>query len=44
MLREDIFDEYTKENFEDEFGKFFVINEIFEINESKRILYFMERV
>ena len=42
--REDIFDEYTKENFEDEFGKFFVINEIFEINESKRILYFMERV
>ncbi len=39
----DIFDEYTRENFEKEFKKSFVIHEIYELKDSKRIMYFMEK-
>jgi len=41
--REDIFDEYTRENFEKEFEKSFIINKIHELKDSKRIMYFMEK-
>jgi ribosomal protein L11 methylase PrmA len=39
--REDIFDEYTKEKFEEEFSRLFEIQKKIEVKESKRILYFM---
>jgi len=42
--REDIFDDYTKENFEKEFSKSFKINEFVTIPESERILYLMEKI
>ena len=42
-IREYIFYEYTQENFEKEFDKFFTIQEVFEIKDSKRILYSMEK-
>ena len=42
--REDIFDDYTKENFEKEFSKSFKINEFVTIPESERILYHMEKI
>jgi ribosomal protein L11 methylase PrmA len=41
--REDIFDEYTQDNFEEEFDKFFTIQEVSKIKDSKRILYSMEK-
>ena len=42
--REDIFDDYTKENFEKEFKKYFLIHDEIMINESDRILYSMEKI
>jgi len=42
--REDIFDDYNKENFEKEFKKDFVIRDEIMINESERILYSMEKI
>ena len=42
--REDIFDEYNKENFEKEFKKDFVIHDEIMIKESERILYSMEKI
>ncbi len=41
--REDIFDEYTQDKFEEEFDKFFTIQQIFEVKDSKRILYSMKK-
>jgi len=41
--REDIFDEYTQDNFEEEFEKLFTIQEVFEVKDSKRTLYNMEK-
>ncbi len=43
LNREDIFDDYTKENFEKEFGEFYQILEIKPIDGTKRTLYLMER-
>jgi len=42
--REDIFSEYTKENFEKEFKKDFFIHKKIRIIESDRILYSMEKI
>jgi len=42
--REDIFDEYNKENFEKEFKKDFVIRDEIMIKDSERILYSMEKI
>ena len=42
--REDIFDDYTKEGFEEEFEKFFRIHKKIELNDSERILYLMEKI
>jgi len=42
--REDIFEDYTKENFEKEFSKYFKINEFINIQESERVLYHMEKI
>lgn len=41
--RKDIFTNYNQDNFEKEFSKFFKIQEKTEINDSKRILYFMSK-
>jgi hypothetical protein len=41
--REDIFPHYTRQGFEKEFGRFFVIKRSEQIRNSKRILYLMER-
>jgi len=41
--REDIFDDYSQDKFEEEFDKFFTIQQVFEIKDSKRILYSMEK-
>ena len=41
--REDIFPNYTQQGFENEFGTLFVINRSEQIQNSKRILYLMER-
>ena len=43
LNREDIFDDYTKENFEKEFGEFYQILEIKPIDGTRRTLYLMER-
>lgn len=43
LNRVDIFDDYTKENFEKEFGEFYQILEIKPIDGTKRTLYLMER-
>ncbi|UMZ74126.1 hypothetical protein [Natranaerofaba carboxydovora] len=40
--REDIFEEYTKEEFEKHFNNYFEIKEMVNISNSKRILYLME--
>jgi len=40
--REDIFDDYTRENFESEFEKFFIIKDSLEIADSFRTLYHMQ--
>jgi len=42
--REDIFDEYDKEHFEKEFSKIFKIHDTFELHDSKRLFYFMEKI
>jgi len=42
--REDIFEDYTKENFEKEFSKYFKIKEFVNIPDSQRILYHMEKI
>jgi len=42
--REDIFKDYTKENFENEFSKYFKIKEFINIPDSQRILYHMEKI
>ena len=41
--REDIFDEYNRENFEKEFGNHYKIKQKARINSSERTLYLMER-
>ncbi len=43
ISREDIFSDYTKENFENEFQKFFIIKDSIKIQDSDRILYVMEK-
>ncbi len=43
VSREDIFDEYTEENFKIEFKKIFDIHEIIPVKDSKRIIYLMEK-
>ena len=40
--REDIFDEYTKEQFEECFQQYFIIKKLENIIDSKRIIYLME--
>jgi len=42
--REDIFTDYTREAFEEEFGGRFRIDDIVEIEDSQRVLYLMRRV
>jgi len=41
--REDIFPDYTKDAFEKEFNKYFIIKKIEKIKDSKRMLYFMKK-
>lgn len=41
--REDIFSDYTRENFENEFSKYFNITKSENIEDSKRVLYLMEK-
>jgi ribosomal protein L11 methylase PrmA len=41
--REDIFDQYTQEGFENEFKKYFRIETLFKLKNSERILYIMEK-
>ena len=43
VSREDIFDEYTEENFKTEFKKIFNIDEIIPVKDSKRTIYLMEK-
>ena len=43
LNREDVFDDYTQEGFETEFGKFYKIMEAKPIEDTKRTLYLMER-
>lgn len=43
MTREDIFPDYTEENFEKEFSGFFLIKKVCRIKNSKRVLYLMEK-
>lgn len=40
--REDVFPEYTQQGFENEFRKYFTVQNIAEIRDSKRILYLMK--
>ena len=42
VTREDVFNQYTIENFEKEFGKCFIINSKIKLEDSDRILYLME--
>jgi len=41
--REDIFEDYTLKKFEDEFTKEFIIKEKINLDESGRIIYWMEK-
>ncbi len=41
--REDIFDQYTHEDFEKEFKKYFRINSAIKLKDSERVLYIMEK-
>jgi len=43
LNREDVFPNYTKQNFEHEFSKYFIIKKSFKIKDSKRILYLMQK-
>lgn len=43
FTREDIFPDYTREDFEKEFKKYFTIKQIEKIKDSKRILYLMQK-
>jgi ribosomal protein L11 methylase PrmA len=43
LHREDIFDNYSIESFEKEFGKFFVFVERKKVPDSKRVIYLMKR-
>jgi len=43
VTREDIFDDYSKEKFEEEFKNFFIIHKKIELDDSERILYLMEK-
>jgi len=43
ISREDIFSDYTKENFEKEFEKSFLIKDSIKVEDSDRILYVMEK-
>ena len=43
VTRKDIFQEYTQENFERSFRKYFTIREVVQIKDSKRIMYLMEK-
>jgi hypothetical protein len=42
-MREDIFPNYTRQGFENEFGRLFAIKRSEQIQNSKRVLYLMER-
>ena len=42
-VREDIFMNYNRENFEYEFAKLFVIEQSKTVQDSKRVLYLMRR-
>ncbi|MCK5026823.1 MAG: SAM-dependent methyltransferase [Candidatus Pacebacteria bacterium] len=42
MSREDVFSDYTQENFEEQFSKYFSITKKVSIDKSERILYIME--
>ena len=44
LTREDIFNKYTQENFEKEMLEYFSIQEIFKIDDSKRIIYYFKRL
>ena len=44
VSREDIFDDYTKEKFENGFSKFFKIEETINITDSERIFYLMKNI
>jgi len=44
VSREDIFDDYTKDKFENEFSKFFKIEETINITDSERTFYLMEKI
>ena len=44
ITREDIFPNYTKENFETEFEQYFRIKKSFSLSDSERILYIMEKI
>ncbi len=43
LNREDIFTDYTQQDFEREFNKYFIIQKSIEINDSKRSLYLMQK-
>jgi hypothetical protein len=43
FTREDIFPDYTKEDFEKEFKKYFAVKQTEKIKDSKRILYLMQK-
>jgi len=44
ITREDIFSDYTKKNFENEFAKYFKIDESVPIKDTARILYLMSKI
>lgn len=43
FTREDIFPDYTKQNFELEFKKYFIIKDIIKLSDSERIIYLMAK-
>jgi hypothetical protein len=43
ILRKDIFEDYTQDNFEREFAKDFFIDQTVKVSDSKRVLYLMRR-
>jgi hypothetical protein len=43
LTREDIFDDYDQQHFEDEFKKFFTIKKSKKVQDSERVLYLLEK-
>jgi len=43
LVRKDIFNDYTQENFEKIFRKYFIIEDIIKIIDSKRVIYLMKK-